>query len=553
MEKLIIYLIQANIILCLLYAAYFLFLRTETSFRFNRFYLLATWFLALGVPLLRIPQFWIQNQIPNAENLLIPFFISENGEAAKEQIIAEQSIGLSYTWHIWLIVAISLVALFLVILLLYRIHRLDQLSRKMQFRIDYKPHYTLIWTEGKLPVFSFFEKIFWHSQAHLSDEQNQAIFKHELAHVRQKHSWDVIVSELLLTVFWYNPLAWKLKKAITDNHEFLADNSSSAQLEDGSYHKLLLGQYARQYNLSLGNFFYKSTILNRLIMLNKQTQKPNFWKLAITIPVFTLLVIGFGCENSMISMQSQELDPHPTMQDSDIFSIVEEQAEPMGGITSFYEYISNELSKRYPEPAQKKGIEGTVYIQFVIEKDGSITDVQAVKGIGGGCDELAIEVVSNAGKWIPGKQNDSVVRTRRIVPIKFVLNENKDIDYETIQFLEANKISALTSDDEVFSVVENQAEPPVSLEKFFSALSQEIERNYPATAKDMGIEGNVYVQFIVEKDGSITNTEVVKGIGGGCDELANELVLRSPKWKPATHRGRSVRSRRIIPVTFIAG
>jgi TonB family protein len=69
------------------------------------------------------------------------------------------------------------------------------------------------------------------------------------------------------------------------------------------------------------------------------------------------------------------------------------------------------------------GIEGTVYVQFVIEKDGSISNVQAVRGIGGGCDEVAVEVISNSEKWIAGKQAGQFVRSRRIIPIKFVLTE----------------------------------------------------------------------------------------------------------------------------------
>lgn len=116
-------------------------------------------------------------------------------------------------------------------------------------------------------------------------------------------------------------------------------------------------------------------------------------------------------------------DDGPEEESTDeIFSIVEEQAEPEGGIQAFYDYVARELSKKYPRQAQRMGIEGTVYIQFVIERDGSLTDVQAVKGIGGGCDEVAVEVVKNAPKWKPGKQRGRAVRSRRIIPIKFVLN-----------------------------------------------------------------------------------------------------------------------------------
>jgi protein TonB len=105
-----------------------------------------------------------------------------------------------------------------------------------------------------------------------------------------------------------------------------------------------------------------------------------------------------------------------------IFTIVEEQAEPKGGIQAFYQYVAEELADKYPRQAQRMGIEGVVYVQFVIEKDGSLTDVQAVKGIGGGCDEVAVEVVKNAPNWKPGKQRGRAVRSQRVIPIRFVLN-----------------------------------------------------------------------------------------------------------------------------------
>lgn len=105
-----------------------------------------------------------------------------------------------------------------------------------------------------------------------------------------------------------------------------------------------------------------------------------------------------------------------------IFTIVEEQAQPKGGLQAFYKYVGEQLADKYPRQAQRMGIEGVVYVQFVIEKDGSLTDVKAIKGIGGGCDEVAEEVVKNAPAWSPGKQRGRAVRSRRVIPIRFVLN-----------------------------------------------------------------------------------------------------------------------------------
>lgn len=101
----------------------------------------------------------------------------------------------------------------------------------------------------------------------------------------------------------------------------------------------------------------------------------------------------------------------------EIFTIVEESASFPGGISAFYEYLKNEL--QYPRQAQRMGIEGRVFVQFVVEKDGRLTDIQVVKGIGAGCDEEAVRVLKNSPKWKPGKQRGKPVRQKMIQNILF--------------------------------------------------------------------------------------------------------------------------------------
>jgi len=103
----------------------------------------------------------------------------------------------------------------------------------------------------------------------------------------------------------------------------------------------------------------------------------------------------------------------------EIFTIVEDPAEPVGGRAAFYKYVGEKL--KYPTQARRMGIEGRVFVQFVIDKDGSITEVQAVKGIGAGCDEEAVRVVKSHPKWKPGKQRGRAVKQRIILPITFKL------------------------------------------------------------------------------------------------------------------------------------
>lgn len=103
----------------------------------------------------------------------------------------------------------------------------------------------------------------------------------------------------------------------------------------------------------------------------------------------------------------------------EIFTIVEQKPEPNGGFNVFYEFVSKNM--KYPPMASRSGIEGRVYIEFVVDKDGSLTDLKVIKGIGGGCDEEALRILGKAPKWNPGKQRGRPVKVRMVLPILFRL------------------------------------------------------------------------------------------------------------------------------------
>lgn len=105
--------------------------------------------------------------------------------------------------------------------------------------------------------------------------------------------------------------------------------------------------------------------------------------------------------------------------EEEIFQVVEESPSFPGGEEALQEFIRKSLS--YPIAAQESGIQGRVYIGFVVEKDGSITDVTVLRGIGGGCDEAAVNVVKKLPKWKAGKQRGKAVRCRFSIPISFTL------------------------------------------------------------------------------------------------------------------------------------
>jgi periplasmic protein TonB len=121
----------------------------------------------------------------------------------------------------------------------------------------------------------------------------------------------------------------------------------------------------------------------------------------------------------VITIQPQEVEKEDP---NEIFLVVEETAAPIGGMSAFYEYVAKKMQGKYPAQARRMGIEGRVFVEFVVNRDGSLTDVKAIKGIGAGCDELAVKVVQDAPKWKPGKQRGKPVRQKMVLPIVFKLN-----------------------------------------------------------------------------------------------------------------------------------
>ncbi|AZQ61196.1 energy transducer TonB [Flammeovirga pectinis] len=105
--------------------------------------------------------------------------------------------------------------------------------------------------------------------------------------------------------------------------------------------------------------------------------------------------------------------------------------------------------------------------------------------------------------------------------------------------------------DEIFEIVEDPAGFPGGMGKFYKWVGKNMK--YPSQAKRMGVEGKVYVQFVVDKDGTLTDVKVVRGIGAGCDEAAIKVLQKAPKWKPGKQRGRPVKQRMVLPISFKLG
>lgn len=193
----------------------------------------------------------------------------------------------------------------------------------------------------------------------------------------------------------------------------------------------------------------------------------------------------------------------------------------------FREFIAENI--RYPDEAKDQGIDGRVFVQLTIKADGSVGDVELVKGVHPLLDEEAIRVIESSPPWTPGRQDGEPVDVVFTMPVTFMLDDNETGD--------------------VFHIVEQM---PQFMGRSQDAFREYLAENlrYPESAKEKGIEGRVFVQFIVKADGSVADAKIVRGVDPALDQEALRVVKESPDWTPGRQRGQAVNVAFTFPVTF---
>ena len=246
------------------------------------------------------------------------------------------------------------------------------------------------------------------------------------------------------------------------------------------------------------------------------------------IPPGTYSYVFTADDNKIDGIFLEVMDPLSTVNniEYEVFTVVEVMPEYPGGMDELGIFLSNNI--KYPIKALKDGVEGRVFVNFVVGKDGSVIDSKVIRGIGSGCDEEAIRVIDSMPNWIPGKQRGQAVNVSYNLPIRFALDEKEK--------------------DTIFKVVEVMPVFPGGEKKLMSYLGNNIK--YPEKAKKDGVKGRVFITFVVEKDGRIDNVELLRGIGSGCDEEAMRVIKSMPKWSPGMTNGEPVRVQYNLPIKF---
>lgn len=282
---------------------YHLVLQREKMFRFNRFYLLATLVLSFSIPFMElgIREFYtpdFQELIPVIQQNQIRE-IPENSMVNLASVPIETVVETSKTipTFSWIEILsaigllISLTFLFRFVVNLGKIYRLANKNEKVQ-----KEGFTLVKINRNVSPFSFFHYLFASKEEVENENLRSEIFYHELAHIRQKHSWDVVFIEFLLIFFWFNPFLYIYRKSIRTNHEFLADEEVLNQNFDTlAYQQLLLEKIPVSSQTGLASSFNYLVTKKRLIMMTKQTSKIKTTALKFfSIPLLVLTMLVFS-------------------------------------------------------------------------------------------------------------------------------------------------------------------------------------------------------------------------------------------------------------------
>lgn len=549
------YLLQTNLYLNLFIGFYLLVLRNETFFRQNRFYLNTSILLSFTIPFINSD--WFQELFITQKVRAV--FVSN--QMMQETIIVdtrnENTVLTVGNILIWVYIGI-------VIILLIRFF-----IKLLQLRSSLKPK--------KGAALSFFNRMVVDKEL----PESEIIMDHEKVHMKEWHSADIIFMEFAAIINWFNPVIYLYKREIRHIHEFIADEETASMMTSKSDYAMLLfsNTLGVQPNYLINNFFNKSLLKRRIIMLNKnKSQRVGLWKYGFSAPLFAAMLIlsaasvatekveliteaerliaplKGGDDLSTKSIPNiknekpdeQTLKNYPTKQKSEPFS-------------ALWKHIQKNI--KYPASAREKKISGYEIVYFKIQ-GGKLSEVKIAQGLQSDIDNDVLRTFNLFKESIQAEDNNYAMAIAfQLIGVESKLGQLPSTGKN--YFLGSISVSAMGEPQkmeriEVASSISREVTNFASAEvipEFLDGIKGwgdylQKALKYPDEARTKNITGRVIMSFIVEKDGSLSEIKVLRGIGGGCDEEAIRVLKTSPNWKPGIQDGRPVRVAYTMPIFF---
>ena len=562
------YIYESGISLGLFTLLYFLFLQRETFFRTNRLFLLYALLFSVLLPLLHLrvfePQPVMLSEIPVTPYRNLLETVSVYGNSVSINIVRRISTS-SY------IIAFYLLGLvFFAFRLLLRLIQISRLIR--QNKVIRENGMKLVLLDREVTPFSFLSYVF--AERNLKEQKGWAkMLIHEFEHVKQGHSVDILILEVLTVLQWFNPFFWLLKRLLRENHEYLADRAVlEHEASSADYKKLLLQQFIGP-QLALPNNFNYSLIKKRIQMMSQiQSSKLARIKLISGLLLAATLIIVFSLENKVSAEANtdeslngkqtdvvleaemnrkkaiEEINPFPTFSttfDTEYqFARIDVQhdshsSSALSIVANQHQFKNDEVMGSPVKTASQQLLQPVKKIIIHVGNGSFALSPDSQEAINFFRNSPNYEVVSESEGELVLRAKKAVVE--RITSISSAEKQGRDNKKK----FESDKT---IDGDPIFFIVEDMPEFPggeMALRKFIAENIQ-----YPKEAQDKKIEGKVYVNFVVDKTGKVRNPRIARGVDPGIDAEALRVVSSLPNWQPGKQRGEPIAVSYTIPIKF---
>ena len=561
MDNLLLYLLKVSAGTTLLYLCYLLLFRKDTFYLRNRILLILILVLPAFFPIVKIPVVTNNFVSPTPVNTLDNIFYSGNA-AVTTLPGASNSFDYNklFLWIYFSIVAILLLRILISLISTYRIIRKGTINRRQFPKV--------IISENQLPPFSFFPYAVIPTKDFTSGHYTD-ILDHEFAHIRQGHTFDLLLSELFIAFQWFNPFVWLIKRSVILNHEYLADRVSLINNKSTKdYQYRLLNFQTGLKHISLAHNF-NSLIKNRIIMINKKpTRKYATLKNILILPVVAIVVYAFATpeyHSSAASSNDNTLNiyqPAAVLQKEVKGKVVKEDGKPLErvgimstGTVGNARYTSTDSEGRF----RIANIEDDAHLSFMLRGYKS----QSIKADFNS--EMVIKMIKDPDYVEPNYETEPKDKNTPPMPLTVldgvvtnqpvaVINSKLGADLGTIKYLKGKEATDKYGEagkngvTEIYSrkkakelgiKVPFRREGPEDFPTFQGkgivtfndwVVSQ---IKYPAEAIAQKVHGRITVNFTVQPDGSVDNVKIMGSTNQLLGDAVIKAVLSSPKWEPA--------------------
>ncbi len=527
------YSIQVTLCMAVFYGFYHLALRHATLFQFNRWYLLSTLVLSFLLPGIRI-----YIQAAQAYALQAPFAITTYVQSMEEGLAVQADTN-PFPWGKWLWFLYGIVVAVLLTRMLasaWSIHRIGRRGAKR-------------WIQGKFCIvsreiqcpFSFLGVIYLPAEHSFSAEELGEVLLHEEAHVRGRHTLDVLLAETACVFLWPSPLVYLYRRSLKELHEYVADAAVLQSTPWDRYANMLVAHQGKGLKVQLTNPLIFSQLKKRLRMMNQDPSSAQVkFRYLGFIPLFALtsLLFSFRLQSNGSAI------PNPLF--PGCASMAEGQRQACS-TEKLFAYIASHLV--YPASMKESGLEGMVVVKFTVGADGWLRDIDISKSLHPDGDLAVLAVFRGmneaAGQWTPAQKDGKAVDMELVVPVRFSLEAGKD--QEVMQM--AEEMPRLKGCE---AVTDPEERKHCATARLYEYIYQHL--TYPAEDRQKGVEGQGIVQFVINVEGKMESVNVRRSpsetITAELIRLFNQMASETA-WIPGRDAGKPVNVQLTIPVKFV--